>query len=231
MRSAGFLTNQAYERIKEAIISLEFKPGDRLKERELADRFGISVSPIKNALITLEREGLVENIAYKGATVARIDPGDVQEIFQIREALETVVVSSITGNCSNEDLEELRALLGKMESAYDVDDIESYTAASRDFHGVFIEKFGNQRIISILGTFHAQLERARRTAIYIRENVPLFIEDYRTILKAVEARDPVQAENAMLNHLRRARDAFMRASDWMRPAQRQVRERRSSFTQ
>ena len=206
-----FLSDQAYEIIKEAIVSLKLRPGERLKVSELARELGISATPIRETLTRLEQEGLVETIRFKGAFVAQIDDHDVEEIFEFRELLEGAAVKRAAIAFSSKDSQKGKALLREMREAYKAGDVESYAKASRNFHVLFIEKFGNQRMISVLKTFDDQLERVRLTAIHTLGNIPLFIEDYAKILEALKAQNPGEAESALLVHLKRARDAFSKS--------------------
>lgn len=98
-----------------------------------------------------------------------------------------------------------------MREAYKAGDAESYAKPSRDFHYLFVEKLGNQRMISVLRTFDDQLERIRLTAIRTPANIPLFIEDYSEILEAVRVKNPRGAEKALVGHLKRAKDAYYKS--------------------
>lgn len=205
------LTRSAYETIKEAIISLKLRPGEKLKESMLSNQLRISSTPIRGALTQLQQEGLVKIIPFKGAFVAEIDDRDVEEIFELRELLEGAAVKRAAITFASEDLQQGEALLEEMREAYKTGDMESYARASRDFHVLFIEKFGNQRMISALKTFDDQLERVRITAIRTVENVPLFIKDYAKILEALKAKNPGEAERVLFVHLKRAKDAFSKS--------------------
>ncbi len=207
------LTGQAYEIIKEAIVSLRLKPGSRLKESMLAEELGISTTPIKVALAQLEREGLVKVTRFKGASVAEINDRDVEEIFELREFLEGAAVKRAATTFTSEDLEKGEVLLRKMSGAYNAGDMGLYTQASRDFHDLFIEKLRNQRMVSVFKNFDDHLERVRLTAIRTPENIPLFIEDYSELLEAVKAKNPGKAEKALVSHLKRVKNSFYKAKD------------------
>lgn len=205
------LTDQAYEIIKEAIVSLKFKPGERLKESMLAEELGISATPIKGALARLEQEGFVEIARFRGASVAEINDYDVEEIFELRELLEGAAVKKAAITFSSEDLQKGEALLEAMREAYKAGDVKSYAKPSRDFHYLFIEKLGNQRMIGVLRTFDDQLERIRITAIRTLGNIPSFIKDYEKILEALTAGEPEEAERALSAHLKRVREVFAKS--------------------
>ena len=206
-----FLSDHTYDIIKEAIVSLKLRPGERLKVAELARELGTSATPIRETLARLEQEGLVKTIRFKGAFVAQIDDQDVEEIFELRELLEGAAVKKAATTFSSEDLRRAEAFLERMRKAYNTGDMDSYAKASRDFHYLFIEKFKNQRMVSMLKTYDDQLERVRLTAIRTPENIPLFIEDYAKILEALKAKNPRQAKKALVVHLKRAKDAFSKS--------------------
>jgi len=204
------LEDQAYEIIKEAIVSLQLKPGERLKESMLAKELGISTTPIKGALARLEQEGFVETTRFRGASVAEIDDRDMEEIFELRELLEGAAVKKAALNFSSEDLQKGKALLEAMRETYEAGDIKSYAESSREFHHLFIRVSGNQRMMNIVKTFDDQLERIRRTDIATRQNIPLFIKDYEKILEALRKKEPGEAERATLAHIRRAKEIFLK---------------------
>ena len=207
------LTDQAYKIIKEAIISLELEPGEKLKESTVAEELGISKTPVREALTRLQHEGLVNVLPFRGAFVAEIDDRDMEEIFELRKLLEGAAAKKAALNFSAEDSQEGETLLEEMRAAYKAGDIKSYAQPSRDFHGLLIRKFGNQRMISVLKTFDDQLERIRITTIRTSENIPLFIEDYEKIFEALKAGNPEAAEKALLLHLKRAKEAFFKCKE------------------
>jgi len=207
----NFLRDQVYEILKEGIISLKLKPGDRLNVSVLAKELGASATPIREALTRLEQEGFVETIPFRGGFVTQINDCDVEEIFELRELLEGAAIKRAAITFSLEDLQKGEALLEKMREAYKVSNIKSYAKSSRDFHDLFIKKFGNQRMLNALKTFDDHLERIRITAIRTIENVPLFIEDYEKILQPLKMQNPDEAERALVAHLRRAKQIYLKS--------------------
>ena len=207
----SFLSERAYRVIKEAIISLELEPGEKLRESMLAEELGISKTPVREALTRLQHEGLVNVLPFRGAFVAEIDDRDMADIFELRELLEGATVKRAATSFSLEDSQEGEALLEEMRAAYKAGDIKAFARPSRDFHNLFIRKLDNQRMISVLKTFDDQLERIRVTAIRTLGNIPLFIEDYEKILKALKAGNPEAAEKALLFHLKRVKKIFLKS--------------------
>ena len=219
LTSIQFLTDQVYDILKEAILSLSLEPGERLIESKLAKELGTSTTPIRGALARLKHDNLVEIVPFKGAHVSKLDKRDVEEIFEIRILLEIAMIREYAGSLSAKDIKEGEALLEAMRQAYKSGDMRSYLKPSRDFHYLFISKHRNQRMIGILRAFEANLERVRVTAIRDLTNVPQLIEDYEDILDTLRAGDADKAEKALKIHLERTRYIFQR----VRGTRRQVR--------
>lgn len=211
LKSIQFLTDQVYEILKEAILSLSLEPGERLVESKLAKELGTSTTPIRGALARLKHDNLVEIVPYKGAHVSKIDNRDMEEIFEIRILLETAMIRAYARGFSSKDVKEAEALLEAMRLAYKSKDMQSYLNPSRDFHYLFIKRYGNQRMIDILHAFSQNLERVRITAIRDLANVPQLIKDYEAILAALKTGEPGEADKALRIHLERTRDIFRSA--------------------
>ena len=211
LKNIQFLTDQVYDILKEAILSLSLEPGERLIESKLAKQLGTSTTPIRGALARLKHDNLVEILPYKGAHVSKIDDRDIEEIFEIRILLETYMIRKYACNLCAKDIKEVEDLLVAMKKAYESGDMQSYLKPSRDFHYLFIKKCGNQRMIDILHAFEDCLQRVRITAIRDLKNVPALIEDYANVLEALKTGDADNTEKALIIHLERTRDIFRKA--------------------
>jgi len=211
LKSVQFLTDQVYDILKEAILCLSLKPGERLVESKLAKELGTSTTPVRGALARLKHDDLVEIVPFKGAHVSKIDNRDMEEVFEIRIFLETAMIRKYAHSISAKDIKEGEALLELMRQAYKSGDMQSYVQPSRDFHYLFIRKYGNQRMIDILHAFEENLERVRITTILDLTNVPQLIKDYEDILDALRVEDADKAEQALKVHLERTRGIFRKA--------------------
>jgi DNA-binding GntR family transcriptional regulator len=207
-KSLTFLTEQVYEIIKEAILNLRLEPGERLIESKLAKELGTSTTPVRAALARLKHDNLIDIIPYRGAYVSKINRKDIDDIFQIRTVLETAAIRKYASNMSQKDLEQGEALIEAMRQAYEDRDMQGYIQPSRDFHFLFIKKYGNQRMIDILRKFEQNLERMRVIAVKDWGNVNALIGDYENMLDALRARDADKAAKALKFHLERTRDIF-----------------------
>jgi DNA-binding GntR family transcriptional regulator len=211
LKNVQFLTDQVYDILKEAILSLNLAPGNHLVESKLAKQLGTSTTPIRGALARLKHDNLVEIVPFKGARVSKIDSREMDEIFEIRVLMETAMIRKFANSISTRDIKEGEALLEAMRQAYKSGDIQSYVQPSRDFHELFIKKYRNQKMIEILQAFDANLERARITTIRDLTNVPQLIKDYEDILETLRAGDADGAERALKIHLERTRGILQRA--------------------
>jgi DNA-binding GntR family transcriptional regulator len=194
------LRDQAYDAIKEALISLKFKPGEKLKETEIAKHLGISITPVRGALAQLEQEGLVNTVPFKGTVVAEIGKRDIEEIFELREIIETYAVRRAAATFSLADSQKAQRILNMLEAAINSNDFESVLQYSRAFRQLIMEKTNNKRLISVQRMFDYQLERIK-ASITGEGNILISIKEFRDILEALETGDAEKAESILLVHL------------------------------
>lgn len=195
------LRDHAYDAIKAAILSLHLKPGEPLVERDLAARLGISKTPVRGALVRLEREGLVTIAPFKGAVVARIYKDDIREIFQLREALEGLAARLAAPMFSEADYLEGQGLLRAAEQAFQE---QRYTECSQTGHGLhdlILRRADNSRLRSIVRNLDDQLQRFRLVSAEIPGRLARSSQEHAEILEALHARDAVRAERLMREHL------------------------------
>ena len=204
------LRDRAYDAIKAAILSLSLKPGEPLIERNLAARLGISKTPIRGALVRLEREGLVTMTPFKGAVVAGIYKEDIREIFELREAIEGLAARKATAAITEEDLQEGERLLKMAEEALEQGRYHECSKFGSDIHNIIIERAGNERLASILCNLDDHYQRFRLVSAQIPGRLARSAEEHRGILEAMKAQDADLAEARMRAHLRGALDELMR---------------------
>lgn len=195
----------AYERLKQMIVAGAFAPGEPLIERTLSARLHVSRTPVRAALVRLEKEGLVRVVEGKGAFVAGCSVQDMIEIYQIREGLEPIAARLA---CAHLDVKELRFFEDALKrcrakpAALD-DDPDAWRALGRDFHNLFIRASKNQRLITALDALHDQIELFRGLGRSL--NAPRLtvdaVEEHLSILDALKARDAARAERAVRTHI------------------------------
>jgi DNA-binding GntR family transcriptional regulator len=195
------LKDQAYRRIKEAILSLELKPGEPLVESDLAERLGISKTPVRDALTELRREGLVTKIPYSGTFVSEITTRDVAEIIEIRAVLEGLAARLATPVLTEAELERLDALINSELDSIAQGNMERASQLNGEFHDIIIHKVGNQRLVSILENIEDQMRRVRALSSQLRGRLRKSAEEHRTVLAALCERDPDRVEQMFRVHM------------------------------
>jgi DNA-binding GntR family transcriptional regulator len=178
------LASQATATIREMIVTGQLLPGQKIHQVDVARLLGVSRSPLREALRTLEGEGLVKYETNRGYVVTRLDMKQLAEIFQLRNVIEDELIAHI-GAADDAALEKLRAHLAEIEAATDARDFDALTGAVRQFRVVIYE-------LSNLPIFLEELQRLwKRTDLYSAQHVlpsaQRVIRDHRAIIEAMEA--------------------------------------------
>jgi DNA-binding GntR family transcriptional regulator len=195
------LKDHAYRRIKTAILNLELKPGEALIEGELAERLGISKTPVRDALTELRREGLVTKIPYSGTFVSEITPQDIRDIIQIRTVLESLAARVATPLLTEAELQKLADLITFELDAIGEGNIEFASQCNGEFHDVIIHKVQNQRLVSILENIGDQMKRIRALSSQLQGRLHKSAEEHTLVLAALRDRDPDKAEEMLRVHM------------------------------
>lgn len=205
-----------FERLRRSILEGEYGPRERLVEEQLAERIGVSRTPIRQALTMLEAEGLVEIVPNKGAMVCSFSTEDVWDIYDLRAVLEGHAARRAAGRIGGVDLERLRSLAGEMEGlvgryADHEEEIRRLVVLNQEFHGTIVAASRNKRLAVLL----------RRTV-----EIPLMFKAFywygphertisnhyhRQILGALESGDADRAEIVMREHVYEGRDFVIKA--------------------
>jgi DNA-binding GntR family transcriptional regulator len=195
------LKDKAYKAIKSAIVSLKLKPGDPLVESDLAQQLGISKTPVRDALLELEREGFVTKVLFKGTYVTEITLKDVREVFQVRAVLEGLAARLAAPFFSAEDLEEAEKIITAAEATLAEGDIALCSEHGKRFHRLIINKADNQRLQTIILNLDDHLERFRLLSDQINGRLNKSLKEHKKILEALGRKNPLAAEEAARGHL------------------------------
>ena len=205
IRKHPSLKDEAYQRIKTLILSGGLDGGDTLDMERLASELGISRTPIREAFLMLEQEGLVETVPYKGTFVIDVSKRDVKEIYQVRELLEALAVRLATPLIPDEELEEIQTLFALIRDEIDRGDFERYFGSDTQFHDLIARHSGNDVLQQVLG---ALTDRIYRVRIFSRNrpgyHMQQSFQDHCLILEAIMERDAAKAERLMAEHIRTA---------------------------
>lgn len=205
-RAAG-----AYECLKDEIRTNRMPPGYQAPEPELAERFGVSRATLREALVRLETEGLVELIPRRGARVLPLRADDMQEIYEILMALEPTAAAGLaTRKPSAKDLEPLENAASEMEIALKRGNLDAWAAADDAFHLGLLDLHGNRRLKTIVTALSDQVHRARMITLRLREPPVKSNQEHREILASLYRGDAKASRRAFLEHRRRAADELVR---------------------
>jgi DNA-binding GntR family transcriptional regulator len=192
--------------IREAILKGDFKPGERLKQNDLADAMGVSRMPIREAFRKLESEGLIRLEPHKGAIVKSIHVGDIEEIYALRAELEKMAVYQSVGLLSNEELQRLTYLVDKMECSEDVDDFVGYNI---EFHRLLIKRCKWERLNTFISTLWNGLPQ--QTPHILQGQKETSNIEHRGILNAVLNNDKETAANLVSEHITRTGEMLIKS--------------------
>ena len=201
VQSGLTLTERVYATIKEAILGLDLPPGIALVEDDLARQLETSKTPVRDALLALERDGLVVKIPYKGTYVSNVSQKDTTEIFELRAVLEGLAARLATRSFSPRELDEAEKLLDSADEARMQGDSESASKFGAAFHNLIHYRAENRLLIPILEKLDVQLRRLRHLSDLVSGRLDKSGCEHRQILAALRTGDPLLAEAAMRNHL------------------------------
>ncbi len=205
------LRDVVFNTLRQAIITGEFAPGERLMEVSLADRLGVSRTPVREAIRKLELEGLVTMIPRKGAQVARITEKNLRDVIEIRCVLEEFAVSLACERIDEDEKEQLKKAHQKFVSAVNSEDILDIVDKDEKFHEAIFQATGNNRLISILSNLREQFYRYRMEYVKDSEQHFLLIEEHEQLVHAILNHNSKTAAQIMRTHLLNQQTVLMEA--------------------
>jgi DNA-binding GntR family transcriptional regulator len=199
----------ATELIRAAIVDGRLEPGHRLKEEELARELGISRTPVREALLTLQAEGLVDSVPNRGATVRSYEPGEIDDLYDLRALLEGHAARRAALRSSLDDLHRLRESNERFASLVAGDDVAALIRENHVFHTAILEAAGSDRLAELVRKV-VELPLVYRSFYWYRPEQKRISDHYhQQLTHALEARDAERAELLMKEHVFEARDFLM----------------------
>ncbi|MCC2252842.1 GntR family transcriptional regulator [Ruminococcus sp. CLA-AA-H200] len=195
------LRDVVFNTLRRAILRGELKPGERLMEIQLANKLGVSRTPIREAIRKLELEGLVLMIPRKGAEVAEITEKNLRDVLEVRCALEELAVQLACDRIDKAGILELHAAADRFKGRLDSDDITQIAEADEAFHDVIFKATGNDRLIQLLNNLREQMYRYRIEYLKKRECHPQLLKEHATIIKSIEEHDKDSATQITSQHI------------------------------
>ncbi|MFA5527314.1 MAG: GntR family transcriptional regulator [Peptostreptococcales bacterium] len=202
------LRDLVFEEIRRSILSGELKPGQRLMEIELADRLGVSRTPIREAIRKLELEGLVAIEVRKGAYVSGISVSEMIDVLVVRSVLEGLAASLAAQKITEEEIKALLEISEKFNQSVAEDDAIAMNRYNNQFHNIIFEATKNKKLIQMANNLQEVVQRFK--IAYFKEytrakDIP---QEHKLIVQAICARDPVTAKEYGQNHVERLTEAL-----------------------
>lgn len=195
--------NKAYAALKNVLLSMDIyrsRSDIRLDERQLAQDFGVSRTPVREAMAQLEREGFVRSVPRRGVYVVRKTKQEVIELITAWAALESMAARLITQNASGEDIAALRKMFATFEDGKLRAHLDEYSEANIEFHQIIIRMSGNSVLVNLAENLFTHMRMIRRKTIGEKDRAEKSIRDHMNIIEALEVRDTARAEQLVRDH-------------------------------
>ncbi len=203
------LRDVVFNTLRQAILTGELKPGERLMEIHLANRLGVSRTPIREAIRMLELEGLVTMIPRKGAEVSRISRQDISDVLEVRGSLDTLAVELACKRITEEELEELKEASENFKTAVRTGDLTDVAQADVAFHDRIVASSKNKRLVQMVNNLAERVYRYRLEYIKGTKNHDNLIREHEQILHYITQRDASHAKEAILLHVNNQEKAII----------------------
>lgn len=203
-RSPESLRNRTTDILRQAISDGFFSSGSRLVERELCNYTGVSRTIIRESLRHLEAEGFVSIVPNRGPVVSTLTRGQVEQIYQVREALEPLCAKLFAESASDDAMKELQDAHASMQALFDSGDVKSIARAARMLFEIIYTNCGNEFISEFLRRLTARVDYLREVSMSQKGRLPLSSKEMKDIVDAITARDGERAAELSLLHVRQA---------------------------
>ena len=211
------LRERILETIREAIIRGSLKPGEKVAEPELAERFGISRTPIREAFRQLESEGYLTVIPRKGAVVTSFSQKDVEEFYAIKSILEGYAARRACQNLSVKEVEKLEAINAKLQQLAEDSDVKQFFKVHNDFHDLFIKAACNDKLCEMINSLVSKFQRLRLASLSLPGRMKISVQEHEKIIEAFRKKDPAMAEKLVRKTAEFGGRALMQAGDITTP--------------
>lgn len=195
------LRDVVFQTLRQSILTGELKPGERLMEIHLADKLGVSRTPIREAIRKLELEGLVTMIPRRGAEVSQITEGNLRDVLEVRRALDALAVELACERITEEQIEELKKACEQFEEVTKTGDVVKITQSDVYLHDIIINASGNHRLIQMVNNLSQQMYRYRLEYIKDESNYGTLIAEHSVIYDCIRRRDKAAGAEAIKAHV------------------------------
>ncbi|MGL6200355.1 MAG: GntR family transcriptional regulator [Lachnospiraceae bacterium] len=203
------LRDVVFNTLRQAILRGKLKPGERLMEIQLANKLGVSRTPVREALHKLEQEGLVLTTPRKGAEVADISAKSLQDVLEVRQALEALAIQLACDKMTEEQIRELEQAAQNFRDILDSDDVTQIAEADVAFHDVIIIATDNQKLIQLLNNLREQMYRFRVEHLKNKAYHPQLLEEHKEMIEYIKERRKDEATKIIRQHVNNQVNAVM----------------------
>ena len=199
--------------LRAALVAGQMRPGVVYSARNLAAQFGVSVTPVREALLDLAKEGLVQPVRNKGFRVTELLDSELDEITELRALIEVPTIAKVVAQADIADIEALRPLAERIRSAATAKDLIEYVEADRQFHLSLLALAGNDRLVGMAGELRAQSRLYALPKLADEGALDFSVQEHFHLLEAVLRRDSVEAERVMRAHIGHVRGIWAATLD------------------
>ncbi|WP_425059658.1 HTH-type transcriptional repressor RspR [Sporomusa carbonis] len=197
------------ETLREAIVNGVLKPGERLMEIQLAEELGVSRTPVREAIRKLELEGFVVMIPRRGTYVADLSIKDINEVYEIRTALDVLAAGLAVERITEDELEQLERLLVEIGELIGGGDTDKIVEIDSQFHDVLYRASRNDRLVGIINNLREQFTRFRSISIQYPGRMEKSIEEHRRLVEAIASRDTELAQQIAREHMENSEQTLL----------------------
>ena len=196
------LREVVFHTLRDAILKGELEPGERLMELHLANQLGVSRTPIREAIRMLEQEGLAITVPRRGAQVARMTEKDLEDVLEIRDALDGLAVSAASKHMTGKDFKELETAMQNFEQAVTQGEVRQIVEADEVFHNVIYQAANNPKLSTIVQNLKEQMYRYRYEYVKDNADYKMLIEEHQNIIKGLREKNLEYVKKVMHDHLK-----------------------------
>ena len=196
------LRDVVFNTLRQAILKGELEPGERLMEIQLADRLGVSRTPIREAIRKLELEGLVLMIPRKGAEVAKISEKSLRDVLEVRRSLEELAIELACQRMTESDIKELEEAQEAFRAAIHSADAMTIAETDEHYHDIIYNGTGNNRLVQILNNLREQMYRYRVEYLKDENNYPTLMKEHKDIVEGLVRKNKTQVTETMHQHVK-----------------------------
>lgn len=206
MRKPIDLNEWSYIMIKDMILKNKIAAGEQIRIESLINMLQVSRTPIREALIRLQNDGLVDVFPHVGYYVRGFSRREYHDVFELRLLIECHTAETAAATMTDEQIRKLKIVNERGEIAIEDNDEDAMNKYEIEFHNALIAHSGNQQIIKVMANISDYISRGRMIALKSKENIMLSFQEHLKVIHAIELHDPQLAKAAMAEHIRRVED-------------------------